>query len=303
VADQRGGGITWTEKTWNPIRGCRRISDECTRCYAEITAGRFCGEGQPYHGLATLTPSGPRWTGVIRMVEDHLEDPLRWTRPQLVFVNSMSDLFYDDLPVADIDRIVLVMALAGRHTFQVLTKRYKRMASYLADPDTPWRLGQLFSSGFPGGPFTKRRAEWFTTVMQRPAPKAQNVAVTWPLPNVWWGFSAGRQDTFDQAMAHLATPKVRAGAAVIWWSAEPLLEAIEPGMHLSALDWAVAGGESQDGCRPMNDAWARTIWTRCADLGVAFHMKQLGGHPNPRKKLHELPPDLQIRDYPRTAKR
>ena len=69
MGDQTKGGITWTERTWNPIRGCRRVSDECRNCYAEIQAARWSGPGQPYDGLAENTPSGPRWTGAIRMVD------------------------------------------------------------------------------------------------------------------------------------------------------------------------------------------------------------------------------------------
>jgi protein gp37 len=135
MTDQRKGGITWTEQTWNPIRGCRRKSDECLNCYAQKMAARFSGPGQPYHGLALRTADGRgNWTGQIRMIRDHLLDPLRWQRPRLVFVNSMSDLFFEDLADTDIDQILAVMLLAKSHTFQVLTKRYDRMADYLTAP-------------------------------------------------------------------------------------------------------------------------------------------------------------------------
>lgn len=333
MADQRHGGITWTEKTWNPIRGCRRISDECTRCYAEIQAARWCGPGQPYEGLAVNTPSGPRWTGVIRLIEDHLEDPLRWQKHQLVFVNSMSDLSFEDLPDEQIDQIVAVMVLADWHTFQVLTKRYSRMADYLANPLTPGRIAAAC-----GAITHHKAADQDLKHVDRSdgRPKLR----TWPIPNVWWGFSAGRQKTFDAAMPHVV--RMRRHAAITWWSAEPLLEAIDcsparsflpvgtyrngggdPGPHyqgrgtnvnlgdwLQDLDWVVVGGESQRGARPMDPEWARAIKVRCdtrTDMGrpwpLAFHMKQLGGDPDPRKKLDDLPLDLRVRDYPVTAAR
>ncbi len=334
MADQRGGGITWTEQTWNPIRGCRRKSDECTRCYAERVAARFSKPGQPYHRLAEMTPSGPRWTGAIRLIEEHLFDPLRWKRPRLVFANSMSDLFYEDLDEGDIDRIVAVMFLAKRQTFQVLTKRYERMADYLTAPGRAARIAQVASQmlfDLETGRYAPKlgKVEKFGgTWVNRGKDQSPVITVpmVWPLPNVWWGFSAGRQKTFDEAMPHIV--RMERHAAIRWWSAEPLLEAIDcsPARHmvqgithgrgtninledwLQNLDWVVVGGESQDGCRPMDPEWARGIKARAdnrTDMGrpwaLPFHMKQLGGDPDPRKKLEDLPPDLRVRDYPRTA--
>lgn len=81
--------IAWTDSTWNPLRGCRRVSPGCVNCYAEKVAARFAGEGMPYAGTVT----GGRWNGTIRLVPEHLDQPLRWARPRKIFVNSMSDLF------------------------------------------------------------------------------------------------------------------------------------------------------------------------------------------------------------------
>jgi hypothetical protein len=87
-------GIEWTDATWNPIRGCSRVSEGCRCCYAEKVAARFAGPGQPYAGLARRTADGEaRWTGEVRLIEEALTLPLRWTRPRRIFVNSMSDLF------------------------------------------------------------------------------------------------------------------------------------------------------------------------------------------------------------------
>lgn len=310
MADQRGGGITWTNETWNPIRGCRRVSDECLHCYAERTAGRFCGPGQAYHGIAVNTPSGPRWTGTIKLIEDHLEDPLRWQRPRMIFVNSMSDIFYEDLPDAQIDQIAAVMVLADRHTFQPLTKRYERMAEYLTNPLTPGRIAEACLAVTHHSALGLSVKHVHRTAGEGGRPKL----VTWPIPNVWWGFSAGRQKTFDQAMPHVQ--RIRPHTAVTWWSAEPMLERIDVNppanrtdhsttdTWLAFIDWVVAGGESQDGCRPFDPEWARELKYRSAWRAggpAAFHMKQLGGDPDPRKKLEDLPPDLQVREYPSTA--
>lgn len=89
--------IEWTDATWNPVRGCSRVSEGCRNCYAERIAGRFSGYGLPFEGLAKLTPEGPRWTGRVELVEGKLGEPLRWKTPRRVFVNSMSDLFHEGL--------------------------------------------------------------------------------------------------------------------------------------------------------------------------------------------------------------
>src|SRR5205085_12525749 len=87
--------IQWTDSTWNPTRGCRVISPGCENCYAQGVAARFAGKGLPYEGLAKRVNGKPRWTGEGRLVREHLEDPIRWTRPRRIFVDSMSDLFFD----------------------------------------------------------------------------------------------------------------------------------------------------------------------------------------------------------------
>src|SRR5208337_2752823 len=118
MAKQGEHGITWCEQTWNPIRGCSRVSEGCRNCYAERVAARFSGPGQPYEGLAhmvtikpaTLGVSGAplrteaRWTGKVRLIEEHLEDPLRWKKPRMIFVNSMSDLFHESVESQWIDK-------------------------------------------------------------------------------------------------------------------------------------------------------------------------------------------------------
>lgn len=113
--------IEWTDATWNPVRGCTKVSPGCARCYAETFAERFRGvPGHPYE--RGFDP---------RLVPGKLAEPLRWVKPRMIFVNSMSDLFHEDVPDDYIAACVDVMAAANWHTYQVLTKRSERLRDLL----------------------------------------------------------------------------------------------------------------------------------------------------------------------------
>lgn len=113
--------IEWTDATWNPVRGCTKISPGCKLCYAEVFAERFRGvPGHPYEQGFDL-----------RLVPEKLAEPLRWQTPKMIFVNSMSDLFHEGVPDEYIEAVARVMVKAEWHTYQILTKRSARMASLL----------------------------------------------------------------------------------------------------------------------------------------------------------------------------
>lgn len=113
--------IEWTDATWNPVRGCTKVSPGCAHCYAEVFAERFRG-----------VPGHPFEQGFdLRLVPEKLLEPLRWSEPRLVFVNSMSDLFHEDVPDSYIHRVASVMLAADWHIYQVLTKRAERMSALL----------------------------------------------------------------------------------------------------------------------------------------------------------------------------
>lgn len=116
--------IEWTDATWNPIRGCTKISPGCAHCYAETFAERFRGvPGHPYEQGFDL-----------RLVPEKLAEPLKWSSPKMIFVNSMSDLFHEKVADAYVEQVARVMELATWHTFQVLTKRAERMSEMLRGP-------------------------------------------------------------------------------------------------------------------------------------------------------------------------
>lgn len=113
--------IEWTDATWNPVRGCTKISPGCAHCYAETFAERFRGvPGHPYEQGFDL-----------KLVPEKLVEPLRWTRARMIFVNSMSDLFHKDVSDAYVGMVAEVMRSANWHTYQVLTKRSERLAQML----------------------------------------------------------------------------------------------------------------------------------------------------------------------------
>ena len=305
MGDQRKGGISWTDQTWNPIRGCSRVSQGCVNCYAESMAARFSGPGQPYEGLARMTPSGARWTGEVRLVEEHLADPLRWKRARRVFVNSMSDLFHEKLAFEDVSAVFRTCMFAEHHTFQILTKRPGRMLEYVEH-------------------VTRRKPA------HGPADGDRILGQRWPLPNVWLGVSVEDQKTADERIPIL----LQCPAAVRFVSYEPALGVIDfrPWLgqigELGAwtgfgqrLDWVIVGGESGPHARPFDLAWARSIVEQCAAAGVACFVKQMGSRPVRRDgasapgyppgsivplKLHdragadpaEWPEDLRVQQFP-----
>jgi len=118
--------IEWTEATWNPVTGCSEVSPGCAHCYAKTFAERWRGvPGHPYEQGFEL-----------RLWPQRLDQPLRWTRPRMIFVNSMSDLFHEDIPEEYIEEVFEVMGRADHHTFQILTKRHARLAELA--PSLPW---------------------------------------------------------------------------------------------------------------------------------------------------------------------
>ena len=120
--------IEWTDATWNPVAGCTVVSPGCTNCYAMRMAARLDAMGQAkYHALTRRNRERHIWTGSVRCDESSLDIPLRWRKPRLVFVNSMSDLFHPDVPDFFVRKVWETMRTARWHTFQILTKRPQRM--------------------------------------------------------------------------------------------------------------------------------------------------------------------------------
>ncbi|MEJ7730499.1 MAG: phage Gp37/Gp68 family protein [Polyangiaceae bacterium] len=309
--------IEWTDKSWNPVRGCALVSPGCTNCYAMKFAHRFSGAGKPYDGLTRLTKHGPVWTGEALFIPWALEEPFRWKKPQRVFVNSMSDLFHEDVTDEQIAAVFGVMAAAPQHTFQILTKRPERMRAFLREVMPRLADDNRAIAAAPAVHQTTLRAavEYLgkhpalDAAWERDREARNRDVEAWPLRNVWIGVSVE-----DQARANERIPLLLdTPAAVRWVSAEPLLERvsladlydhaggiIKPlcGLHWQptpaswsqrgvtvlkpkgpTIDWVVVGGESGPGARPFHLDWARKVVADCKAAGVPCFVKQLGAVP------------------------
>ncbi|MER9871923.1 phage Gp37/Gp68 family protein [Mesorhizobium sp. M0195] len=131
-------GIEWTEATWNPVAGCTILSPGCTNCYAMRMASRLEAMGQPkYAGTTRISGGRAKWNGSIRLDYDTLALPGTWKRGRLIFVNSMSDLFHEKVPLEFIQSVFAVMNGTPQHTYQILTKRSERLRILSTSLDWP----------------------------------------------------------------------------------------------------------------------------------------------------------------------
>lgn len=306
--------IEWTDVTWNPVVGCTPVSPGCLNCYAATLAGRLEAIGHAVYADLTVKKrtlvgkARATFNGTVRCLPDRLADPLHWRKPRMVFVNSMSDLFHEDVPFEFVDRVFAVMALCPRHTFQVLTKRPERMAEYL-----DVRPGHSARHRVGGDERIRRYPKYDTKLLD------------WPLPNVWLGVSAEDQQRLNGRWAYLA----RCPAAVRFLSCEPLLGPLNlmaSGAVRSiggtpydgftyrgdGLHWVIVGGESGWNARDCDPEWIRAIVASCKELRVPCFVKQLGTRArkwqetwdvNDRKGGNpaEWPADLRVREMPAVA--
>ena len=262
--------IEWTDATWNPVTGCSKVSAGCKNCYAEALFPRAYGK---------------RKFTDVQVHPERLDWPLKWRgspaakaegRPSRIFVNSMSDLFHEDVPaefIADVFNIMVSVPLTCRkrecehedpdcfaveppHMFQVLTKRPERMLRFLSG-DLERMVGEHWAGDSP------------LSLQFECGPR---------FPNVWLGVSVEDQQTADERIPIL----LQTPAAVRWVSYEPALGPVDFSPYLrlatpdSRLQWLVAGGESGPRARPPHPDWFRSVRDQCQAAGVPFFFKQWG---------------------------
>lgn len=290
--------IEWCDATWNPTRGCTKVSPGCDNCYAEaLVDGR-------------LKKQHPGGFGNVMLLPDRLDQPMRWARPRRVFVNSLSDLFHDDVPDGYIAQVWDVMAKCPQHTFQILTKRHARMRSWVrrwadrsgdSDGDKASVLPPM-----PQGPeairatYTSGRALLFADMLDSMGDPPEGCAYPlydwmegqrfWPtvLPNVWLGVSVENQQWADiRIPVLLDTP-----AAVRFLSCEPLLGPVDLQRHLTyrcpgcdhIAPWT--DGTSRAAGDAADEFWCRTCGreTPLASCDRQMHWVIGGGESGPRAR-------------------
>ncbi len=267
--------IEWSDRSWNPTRGCSSVSPGCENCYAARQALRFSnlvnGRPGPYKGLVRRMKSGlPQWTGKVPLIKKALAEPLSWHGPLEIFVNSMSDLFHKELDDQEIASVFGVMAERQDLLFQVLTKREDRLLDWYAKLE-----GAVASCVAPA------QTVYCLIAAQRALGVCSDViglrqpTAPWPLPNVAIGVSAETQHYADLRWEKLS----QVPAVLRWISMEPLLGPITMRRWATLPDWIVVGGESGPGSRPCEVSWIEDLVRECQQLGVKVFVKQVGRRP------------------------
>jgi len=266
--------IAWTDKTWNPMTGCTKVSQGCKNCYAERIFHR------PYPGRSFTD---------VRCHPERLDQPLRWRKSCRIFVNSMSDLFHEDVPSAFIGKVFGIMAVCPWHSFQILTKRQERMRDLLVTSIVGPLKGEAEQSAYEI--LDARRPKSLPSLRAGDWP-----GLHWPLPNVWLGVSVE-----DQAIADERIPLLlQTPATVRFVSYEPALGPVDFRAWLPwktrayegnpSIQWIIAGGESGPKARTFDIEWARNSIDQCRAANIPCFVKQLGARPcaaDPSSRLNK----------------
>lgn len=261
--------IQWTDETWNPALGCRKVSEGCRHCYAKDLHDK---RHKAIQQGAKLPMQYQEPFETPQLMHSRLHDPLKWQKPQRIFVNSMGDLFYEDIPDTFIDKVFMVMWAANRHDFQVLTKRPERMKAYTeklyANFNT--RMLAAIRSHIQDSPKTGNKK--YFGMLERMGAWLEQYMTSHinGLENVWLGVSVEDMRVIDRVDILRQTP-----AQVRFLSCEPLLGALE--LDLTDIHWVITGGESGHKARFCNPDWVRGIRDQCVREGVAYFHKQWGG--------------------------
>lgn len=232
-----GTGIEWTDATWNPATGCTKVSAGCDNCYAEALANRLLHDTYTTKLPVVNTAKNRSDPFAVRVWPDRLTAPEQWSEPRHVFVNSMSDLFHNEIPDDFARRCFEVMLQVDRHVYQILTKRPARAARFVNEQHR-----DLFPEGLPG--------------------------------HIWIGASVENQ-IVDYRIRHLidvdAEIRFLSCEPLIGRLRLSVTE------FEGEIDWVIVGGESGPNRRPMDASWVRTIRDECEKAGVPFFFKQWGG--------------------------
>ncbi len=310
--------IEWTQETWNPIVGCTPISAGCENCYASrAAAGPWLFNHPKYKGLT----KGGKWTGKIGYgTVKELEQPLRWKKPRMIFVESMGDLFHKDVPFEEIAKVFYIIAICYWHKFQILTKRPKRMLEF-------FKWIEKEKRGFWGGDFavlcahlpTKQYEEMIEPYLTYHARMRKHyhpdlpetpdklgdagIYFKWPLPNLWLGVTVENHDNIERIEYLRKTP-----AAKRFVSLEPLLDVVSircltdntgDRRYTDNLDWVIIGAETGPGRRICKLDWVRKIIGVCKFHYIPVFVKKLEINGKITGNMEDWSKNLRVREYPK----
>ena len=294
--------IEWTEKTWNPVVGCTRVSAGCDNCYAAAMTNRLSAMGQTeYDGLTVLNGAGDRhFNGVVRCLEERLQIPIKRRKPTMYFVNSMSDLFHAKVPPSFLEKVLDVIEATPQHTYQVLTKRPEKMANLMTA-------------------YSKTLANlWLGTSIEDQTTANERI------PHLLRCPAAVRFLSVEPMLGDIRIALSQLCECPRTGEVHLRCEHEERETWKPAIQWLIVGGESGPGARPCDVRWIRSIVAQCKAAGVPCFVKQLGSAPfsaedritykgcaikspqgfsrylNHRKggDWNEWPEDLRVRQYP-----
>ena len=279
----------YAPEVWNPTTGCTSNGTGCDLCYARTLTNM---RHKAYK--AGKLQKMPHYAHPFSVVQQHpgrLANPLKVKRPTCYFVNSMSDLFHEEVPFSFVDQVFAVMAMCPQHIFIILTKRPERMSNYTRG-DGDHTTGNHYSVR--NGSLRHVLNAWeLAAANLRPGSGHPSFGGKYmfpdALPNVWMGFSASNQDEFTAGINHLKN--TYAAKRIV--SLEPLVAPVTMLGWTHVLDWVILGGESgttKQKPRPMHPLWEQQVREECAAAGVAYFRKQWGAyakgyHADPKRNI------------------
>ena len=247
--------IAWTDETWNPVTGCSHVSEGCRNCYAEVLSLRFGWSKKPW------TAQNAAENVVLH--PERIDQPLHWRKPRRIFVNSMSDLFHEQIPDEFLHQVFARMSAARQHIFQVLTKRPERMQRFCA-----------YGKPLPN--------VWLGVSCEDQATYAQRIPLLLETP----------------AAVRFVSCEPLLGPIDLTWVGNEF-DHLSKTKYPAALDWVIVGGESGPGFRPMNLDWARALVAQCHAASVPVFFKQAAGL---RPEVPSGDPNLDgCKEFPRCS--
>lgn len=260
--------IEWTDHTWNVVIGCSKVSAGCKNCYAEKMSVRLSGMNNKcspdYAEILRYADYGKPlgFNGNVKMLPERLEQPLRWKKSSMVFVNSMSDLFHEDVPFEFIDEVFKIIVACPKHTFQILTKRPERMKEY-------W--------------------EWTKQVVEIEY-----------ADNIWLGVSVENKLALHRIsiLESIAVATRFISFEPLLEDLDFLFEVRDRGIDVGKIHWCVIGCESGVRKRDCRSEWVEDLVAVLESFEIPVFVKQLQINGKVVKDMEQFPEHLQIREYP-----